>query len=481
MIKIKLHSNSDIKYCEIRQLILLLLLFSCFVGYSQDRYKRPKSNPIIPDMIADPSIVKIDGVYYCYATTDGYDKGLSTAGPPVIWKSNDFLNWTLIPDFFPSVTNMVYVAPSKVIKFKDQFYFYPTLNREIFAAVADTPQGPFRLVNNSVVSSGNLKPKPLVPIKGPKGTKGIDAEVFVDDDGQSYLFWAQRGAARLKEDRITLDTITTVIPTKRLGYSEGPIVFKRKGIYYYLYTLEGDENYKYAYGYCKNSPLGPYFFPENDIIATTDTLKKIYGPGHGTVFSEPETDNYYFAYLEFGNGSTNRQVWVDKLTFNNDGTIKPVVLSHEGVGALTKSKKLSNLVVPKQVSTSSNLPDLIVQPIKDSTLKRTENYSPVNAIDGSNGTRWMADSTDVSAWYQVDLGSVIKIKKAAAYFSKPTAGHAYKLEYSQDGIRWKVCGGHAAIKVQSPHMDLFSIKARFLKLTFLSGVPGLWEFKVYNN
>jgi beta-xylosidase len=37
-------------------------------------------NPIIPDLVADPSIVKFGDTFYCYATTDGYDKGLATSG-----------------------------------------------------------------------------------------------------------------------------------------------------------------------------------------------------------------------------------------------------------------------------------------------------------------------------------------------------------------------------------------------------------------
>jgi len=37
------------------------------------------------------------------------------------------------------------------------------------------------------------------------------------------------------------------IPTKRIGYSEGRVLFKRNGIYYYFYTLSGGANYAYAY------------------------------------------------------------------------------------------------------------------------------------------------------------------------------------------------------------------------------------------
>lgn len=91
----------------------------------------------------------------------------------------------------------------------------------------------------------------------------------------------------------------------------------------------------------------------------------------------------------------------------------------------------------------------------------------------------MADSVDLSAWFAVDWGTIQKIKRTEAYFSKPTAGHAYRLEYSQVGNNWKACGGHCDIRIQSPHVDTFSVKARFLRLTFLKRTSGLWEFKMY--
>ena len=440
-------------------------------------------NPIIPDLIADPSIVAFDGTFYCYATTDGYNQGLATSGPPVVWSSNDLVNWHFKGTFFPAAVGQLYWAPSTATKVKGKYYLYPTLNTNIYAAVSNSPAGPFHLLNGADTLAGPKAPRPMVTLKGPKGTKGIDAEVFIDDDGKAYMVWAQRGAARLHDDMFTLDT-TVVIKTKRSGYSEGPFLFKRKGIYYYLYTLSGHENYQYAYIYSKVSPLGPFEFPENDIIATTDHAKGIYGPGHGCVFNDKGykdkgTDNYYFAYLEFGRGSTNRQVWVDKLNFNEDGTIQPVVLTHEGVGALHEWKSHFIPVPIRRATVSSSLPDLPIKPIKDSTLNRTETYQPQNAFDQSNGTRWMAATTDSLAAITLDLGYARKINKLDAFFVKPTAGHAYKLEYSTNGTIWKRCGGHSDLKIQSPHTDNFAVTARYFKLTFIKGVPGLWEVKVY--
>jgi beta-xylosidase len=446
-------------------------------------------NPIIPDLIADPSIVEFDGIFYCYATTDGYNQGLATSGPPVVWTSTDLVDWRFKGTFFPAAVGQLYWAPSTVTKVKGRYYLYPTLNTNIYAAVADSPTGPFHLLNGADTLAGPRAPKPMVTLKGPKGTKGIDAEVFIDDDGKAYMVWAQRGAARLLDDMATLDT-TVVINTRRSGYSEGPFLFKRKGIYYYLYTLSGHENYQYAYIYSKVSPLGPFEFPENDIIATTDHAKGIYGPGHGSVFDVKSafnvkgTDDYYFAYLEFGRGSTNRQVWVDKLTFNEDGTIQPVVLTHEGVGPLQLWKTFMAPISLKNATAaaSSSLPDLTIKPIKDPTLNRTETYQPQNALDQSNGTRWMAAPTDSLATFTIDLGTAqTQINRLEAYFVKPTAGHAYKLEYSTNGKTWKRCGGHTDVRIQSPHTDNFSVTARYFRITFLKGVPGLWEVKAYRN
>jgi hypothetical protein len=439
---------------------------------------QPTGNPIIPDLIADPGIVDLDGTFYCYATTDGYGQGLAKSGPPVVWKSKDFINWSFGGEFFPAAVGQLYWAPSTVIKVKGKYYLYPTINHDIHVAVANSPAGPFHVANGSDTYTGANAPKALVTDKGPKGTKGIDAEVFIDDDGKAYMVWAQRGAARVHPDMVTLDT-TVVIKTKRGGYSEGPFLFKRKGIYYYLYTLSGHENYQYAYMYSRVSPLGPFEFPEKDIIATTDHAKGIYGPGHGSVFNVKGTDNYYFTYLEFGRGSTNRQVWVDKLLFNEDGTIKPVTLTHEGVGALRTIKNAPQPLSIKQVTASGTLPDLKVKPIKDSTLNRTETYQPQNAIDASNGTRWLAASTDSLATFTIDMGSAKKVKRLDAYFVMPTAGHAYQLDYSTDGKTWKRCGGHTDVRIQSPHTDLLSITTQYLRITFIKGTPGLWEVKVY--
>ena len=79
-----------------------------------------------------------------------------------------------------------------------------------------------------------------------------------------------------------------------------------------MYTIGGDEKYQYAYVMSRVSPMGPFEAPEQDIISTTNYERGIFGPGHGCVFHPEGTDNYYFAYLEFGRRSTNRQTYVNQ-------------------------------------------------------------------------------------------------------------------------------------------------------------------------
>ena len=174
---------------------------------------------------------------------------------------------------------------------------------------------------------------------------------------------------------ITVDSVVQVISTPRKEYSEGPIFFKRKGIYYYLYTIGGDEKYQYAYVMSRVSPMGPFEAPEQDIISTTNYERGIFGPGHGCVFHPEGTDNYYFAYLEFGRRSTNRQTYVNQLKFNEDGTIRPVELTMDGVGALKKVKSDKKMKIDTVYASSIEVP-LKIEPMKDPTCLRTEYFVP---------------------------------------------------------------------------------------------------------
>lgn len=441
---------------------------------AQSGAENPFGNALIPDMIADASIQEINGTFYCYATTDGYGRGLETSGPPVVWKSKDFVHWSFNGTYFPSAVKEKYWAPSKAVAANGKYYIYPTINGYMYPAIADSPDGPFRLARGKDEFHKPFTTSTLLQTEEPGG---IDAEVFIDDDGQAYAFWGRRHVAKLDKDMITIDSEIQTISTPRKEYSEGPIFFKRKGIYYYLYTIGGDENYQYAYVMSKVSPMGPFEFPKQDIISTTDYTNGVFGPGHGSVFSPEGTDDYYFVYLEFGRRSTNRQTYVNRLEFIEDGTIRPVELTLNGVGALRKVKR-ENKIKIDTIYASSTAEPLHIKPMKDTLCRRTEYFVPAFVADGANGSRWMATDRDDENWIVADLGTARKVHRSEVYFVRPTAGHAYLLEGSSDGKVWVVCGGHEDIRIQSPHTDALGKEYRYLRIKISEGIKGIWEWNI---
>lgn len=428
---------------------------------------------LIPDLVADPSIVDIDGTFYCYATTDGWGQHLATSGTPVVWTSRDFVNWSFEGSSFPPDFDLKYWAPSTVVHRNGRYYSFPTLDGKITAVVADSPFGPFVAPDGQHVTKATHQPYPI------EQASAIDAEVFIDDDEQAYMVWSRRRVVKLKPDLLSPDGPVINLTTKREGYSEGPFLTKRNGIYYYFYTLGGNEVYQYAYMMSRTSPMGPWETPEQDIIATTDHEERVFGPGHGCFFSPRDSDQWYFVYLEYGRGGTNRQIYADKMNFNPDGTIQPIKLRKKGVGALRPVDSPPNLALKATATASSVLPKSRVGPRTDQSLDRIETHAPANAIDGANGTRWMPAAGDSNPWLQIDLGEARDIERTEAYFVKPAAGHAYKLDFSLDGQNWMSYGGHDRLILRSPHRDEKSAQARYLRLTILKGQPGLWEFKVY--
>jgi hypothetical protein len=458
----------------IRLLSVCATLASCASALAATT-PHPFGRPLIPDLVADASIVDIDGVFYCYATTDGWGRGLETSGPPVVWTSRDFVNWSFEGSIFPDNFNAKYWAPSAPVKHDGRYYLFPTLDGKITATVSNRLTGPFHTLDGKDIFPGSgWQPYPV------EQSHAIDAEILRDDDGKSYMFYARRRMVKLKPDLSGPDGPVITLNTGETAYSEGPWIFKRKGIYYYLYTLGGHETYAYAYLMSRTTVLGPWIQPAQKIIAKTDAPVGIYGPGHGSFLNPNGTDDWYFIHLEYGRGSANRQTFAQKMAFNADGTIKPITLSSQGVGALRQvPPRRPNLALAGTATASSVRPDIKVKPKQDQSLDRAETFAPDLATDESNGSRWMAAADDTARWWQIDLGAARDIVGTEAYFVKPAAGHAYKLEASLDGETWMPYGGHADVVRRSPHVDQKPARVRYLRLTITEGESGLWEFCVY--
>lgn len=283
--------------------------------------------PVIPGLFADPHIASFNGRYYLYPTTDGYAGWGGTYYKA--FSSTDLVNWTdhgVILDHGPDVSwadNSAWAPAVATANGRYYLYFSGGLAsgntaKQLGVAVADSPAGPFR----------DALGRPLVSGSQFSGGQAIDPMVFTDDNGQSYLYWGQgvARAVRLNADMVSFDAAQVRVITPS-GYNEAPFVFKRNGVYYLMWS-ENDtrsEDYRVAYA-TGSSPLGPW--TNRGVVLQKRLDAGIKGTGHHSVVRAPGTDTWHVAYHRFavpaGNG-TNRETTIDRMEFNADGTIRPVV------------------------------------------------------------------------------------------------------------------------------------------------------------
>lgn len=285
------------------------------------------NNPIIKGFYADPDIACFNGKYYIYPTTDGGVEWNSSSFKA--FSSYDLRDWTeegIILDFknVPWTGGKRAWAPA-ICEYKGKYYFYYSGNGNIGVAVSDTPTGEFRDKGEPIVADGDYN-----------GTM-IDPDVFVDDDGQAYLYWGNGHmyAARLNNDMMSFDGVPVDITPS--NFREGSCVFKRNGVYYYTWCEDDTRspNYHVRYGVGRS----PMQKPEgNTVILHRDFAedKSIKCTGHHSVLNIPNTDEWYICYHRFSvdnygdvedystEAGNHRELCIDRLEFDKDGCIIPV-------------------------------------------------------------------------------------------------------------------------------------------------------------
>lgn len=302
-------------------------------------------NPIIRNQFsADPSARVFGNRVYVYPSHDI----LATEGKGRlkwfcmedyhVFSSDNLTDWT---DHGVVVTqnNILWVKPDSYsmwapdcIERNGKYYFYfPTSPKDtatfgrgftIGVATADKPEGPYT--------------PEVTPIKG---VRGIDPNVFIDKDGQAYLYWSAGNiyGAKLKANMLELDSkVDTLgaLPTK--GLKEGPYMFERNGIYYLTYPhVENKiERLEYAIG---NNPLGP--FKVTGVIM--DESESGCWTNHHSFIQFKNQWYLFYHDKDYSPGFDKlRSIRADSLSFNADGTIKKVIPTLRGVGVSDAKKEI---------------------------------------------------------------------------------------------------------------------------------------------
>lgn len=318
-------------------------------------------NPIIQNIYtADPAPMVSGDTLYVYTSHDEDElfNNFYTMDDWKCYSTKDMVNWTdhgtilSYSDFSWAQENSAWAA--QCVERDGKFYLYVPLNNKnkasvIGVAVSDSPTGPFT----------DPLDKPL--IQG--GAGNIDPTVFIDEDGQAYMYWGNPDlkCVKLKENMIETDgdIITWNFSGKNLTedqiadmqkqfgvsnnpnrrptlFEEAPWFYRRGDLYYMIYAANGiPERIDYS---TSKSPLGPWTYQGMIMNDQYD------GKGTGTFTNHPGIVDFkghsYFFYhtgnLPGGGGNYHRSVAVEEFTYNEDGTIPEFRFTSEGVNAISQ-------------------------------------------------------------------------------------------------------------------------------------------------
>lgn len=298
-----------------------------------EKKKGFKSNPIVDYMYtADPAPMVVGDTLYLFTTHDE-DELINNFYTMRDWRcfsTKDMVNWTDHGVVF-SLDDIEWAndrawAPQCAER-NGKFYLYCPVKKSdsgmaIAVGVADKPEGPYTDIGHALVDEGDWN--------------DIDPTVFIDDDGQAYLYFGnpELRYVLLNEDMVSYDEKVGVqkIPMTEesfakgshmtgTSYGEGPWFYKRNGLYYMVFAgfSEGEHRNEH-FGYATSEgPTGPWKYrgvlmDEGPCFTNHPGIADF--KGHSYLF-------YHTDQLP-GGSLFHRSVCVAEFKYNGDGTIDTV-------------------------------------------------------------------------------------------------------------------------------------------------------------
>lgn len=290
------------------------------------------ANPLFKDVLtADPAAMVHDGTVYLYT---GHDEAKDNTTfyemhKWLVFSSTDMVTWKehgpkLHVKDFAWAKGDAWAA--HVVEKDGKFYWYVTVRHatingfSIGVAVADSPLGPFKDALGKALITNDMTTKTEID------WDDLDPAVFVDDDGQAYLFWGNTRPyyAKLKDNMIELDG--PIIDIEGLpNFTEAIYVHKHGDWYYLTYASGFPEKISYA---MSKSVTGPWQHKGilNELAGNSNT-------NHQSVIEFKGRSFFIYhngSHIPDG-GSFRRSVNIDELFYNPDGTIQRVIMTTEGI------------------------------------------------------------------------------------------------------------------------------------------------------
>ncbi len=300
-------------------------------------------NPLIRNMYsADPTARAFGDSVYVYPSHDilaspGHGRvGWFCMEDYHVFASADLTDWkddgVVVSQYnvpWADPTRYSMWAPDCIDRNGKYYFYFPTSPKDssygrgfaIGVAIADKPSGPFV-----------PQPEPI------RNVHGIDPNVFIDKDGQAYLYWAQGRiyGAKLTADMLQLASEPKVLeglPDK--GLKEGPFLFERKGVYYLTYPHVADKTEQLEYATSDN-PFGP-FKVTGVIMDESPTC----WTNHQSLMQFKDQWYLFYHHNDLSPSFDKaRSIRADSLFFNEDGTIRKVIPTLRGVGLTSAEREI---------------------------------------------------------------------------------------------------------------------------------------------
>lgn len=267
---------------------------------------------------ADPAPMVYNDTVFLYTTHDEDDAEGFKMQDWLLYTSTDMVNWT-DHGVVASLKSFDWVKrdngawAEQVVERNGKFYMYcPIHGNGIGVLVSDSPYGLFK----------DPLGKPLVWQK--EHWDDIDPTVFIDEDGQAYMYWGNPNCyyVKLNEDMISYSGDIVKLKETPEHYQEGPWFYKRNGHYYLAFASTCcPEGIGYA---MSDSPTGPWKTKGYIMRPTERTRGNHPGimdyKGKSYVFGL----NYDLLKLETNTHYERRSVSVAEMHYNEDGTIQEV-------------------------------------------------------------------------------------------------------------------------------------------------------------